>query len=575
MQDSIQVAAAQNGLTLKAYRGDGGVLLAFDLDQHLTSNLAGFAVQCTAPNGPAAYLLNRLSFDISITAATTPQQRQWTPSNLAPFQKFRWMHFPADLAPGAYTYMVTAMYFGPGGPTQLTPGASANISLELIPSQLQFQHFEMGFTRGDLSSQAYAEKFKNAAIEPAGAKTLDFDTAPFEAQYAWLGYHARKMMFGFLQECLADPEVTVDLFAYDLDEPSIVHLLQQFGPRLRAVLDDAPLHTQAGAVEPEAKARLIASAGAANIVAGHFKRFAHDKVLIKKDKDGKAVKVLTGSANFSVRGLYVQANNVLIFDDPSTAALYEQAFEAAFTDMAHADHAQIAGQWFDVATPGLPPFSVSFAPHSSASISLDKVSAAVQGAQSSVLFAVMELDGGGDVLKQLRELAGRNGIFSYGITQAMKSSPPSQGGSPESTGVNLYKPGQSDGILTSFAFLKGQVPTSFQAEWGGGMGQVIHDKFIVVDFNDHSPLVFTGSSNLAEGGEMANGDNLLAIADRATAIAYAVEAIRLVDHYHFRASMQSATQEQPLKLQPNDATWWAPYYDSTNIKSRERTLFSR
>ena len=575
MQDSIQVAAAQNGLTLKAYRGDGGVLLAFDLDQHLTSNLAGFAVQCTPPNGPAAYLLNRLSFDILITAATTPQQRQWTPSDLAPFQKFRWMHFPADLAPGAYSYVVTAMYFVPGGPTQLVPGVSANISLELVPSQPQFQHFEMGFTRGDLSSQAYAEKFKNAAIEPAGAKTLDYDTASFEAQYAWLGYHARKMMFGFLQECLADPQVTVDLFAYDLNEPDIVRLLQQFGPRLRAVLDNAPLHTQAGAVEPEAKARLIASAGAANVVAGHFKRFAHDKVLIKKDKDGKPVKVLTGSANFSVRGLYVQANNVLIFDDPGTAVLYEQAFEAAFTDMAHADHAQIAGQWFDVATPGLPPFSVSFAPHSSASISLDKVSTALQNVQSSVLFAVMELDGGGDVLKQLRELAGRDGIYSYGITQAMKSSSLGQGGTPESTGVNLYKPGQSNGILTSFAFLKGQVPAPFQAEWGGGMGQVIHDKFIVVDFNDHSPLVFTGSSNLAEGGEAQNGDNLLAIADRATAIAYAVEAIRLVDHFHFRASMQSATNEQPLKLKPNEANWWAPYYDSTNIKSRERTLFSR
>ena len=575
MQDSIQVAAAQNGLTLKAFRGDGGVLLAFDLDQHLTANLAGFAVQCTPPNGPAAYLLNRLSFDIAITAATTPQERQWTPSNLAPFQKFRWMHFPTDLAPGAYSYIVTAMYFGDGGSNQLIPGVSANISLELVSSQPQFQHFEMGFTRGDLSSQAYAEKFKNAAIEPAGAKTLDYDTASFEAQYVWLGYHARKMMFGFLQECLADPAVTVDLFAYDLDEPDIVRLLQQFGPRLRAVLDNAPLHTQAGAVEPEAKARLIASAGAANVVAGHFKRFAHDKVLIKKDKDGKAVKVLTGSANFSVRGLYVQANNVLLFDDPGTAGLYEQAFEAAFTNMAQADQAPIAGQWFDVATAGLPPFSVSFAPHSSANISLDKVGAALQNAQSSVLFAVMELDGGGNVLQQLRELAGRAGIFSYGITQAMQSGPPTQGGPPASLGINVYKPGQSNGILTTFAFLKGQVAPQFQAEWGGGMGQVIHDKIIVVDFNDHTPLVFTGSSNLAEGGEMENGDNLLCIADRATAIAYAVEAIRLVDHYHFRAIMQSATNEQPLTLQPDSANWWAPYYDPTDIKSRERTLFSR
>jgi len=575
MQDSIQVAAAQNGLSLKAYRGDGGVLLAFDLDQHLTANLAGFAVQYTPPHGPAAYLLNRLSFDIPIIATTTPQQRRWTPSNLAPFQKFRWMHFPTELGPGAYTYTVTAMYFGPGGPIQLTAGASANISLELVPTQPQFQRFEMGFTRGYLSSQAYAAKFKNAPIRPTGHKTLDYDTTSFEARYTWLGSRARKMIFDFLLECLADPEVTLDVFAYDLDEPDIVRLLQQFGLRLRAVLDDAPLHTKAGAVEPEAKARLISSAGTANVVTGHFKRFAHDKVLIKKDKDGKAVKVLTGSANFSVRGLYVQANNVLLFDDPGTADLYEQAFEAAFTNMAHANRAQIAGTWFDVATQGLPPLSVSFAPHINASISLDKVSTAIRSVQSSVLFAVMELDGGGDVLKQLRELAERDGIFSYGITQAMQSHAFDQSGSPESKGITLYKPGHSNGILTSFAFLKKKVPAPFQAEWGGGIGQVIHNKFIVMDFNDHTPLVFTGSSNLSEGGEMENGDNLVSIADRASAIAYAVEAIRLVDHYHFRVSMQSATNEQPLKLRPNDANWWAPYYDPTDIKYRDRTLFSR
>jgi phosphatidylserine/phosphatidylglycerophosphate/cardiolipin synthase-like enzyme len=575
MQNSIQVAAAQSGLTLKAFRGDGGVLLGFDLDQNLTTNFAGFAVQCTPPNGSADYLLNRLSFDTPITATTTPQQRTWTPSNLAPFQKFRWMHFPTDVVPGTYTYTVTAMYFDSAGSTQLTPGVSASISLDLVPSQPQFQHFEMGFTRGDLSSQAYATKFKNALIEPAGSKTLDYDTAPYAAQYAWLGYHARKMIFDFLQECLADPEVTLDLFAYDIDEPDIVRLLQQFGPRLRAVLDDAPLHTAPGAVEPQVWARLKTSAGAANIVTGHFKRFAHDKVLIKKDKDNNAVKVLTGSANFSIRGLYVQANNVLIFDDPGTAALYEQAFETAFTDMAHADQAAAAGKWFDVGTAGIPPFSVSFAPHTSANTSLDKVSAAIQNAQSSVLFAVMELNGGGDVLNQLRNLTGRAGIFSYGITQAMKSSPADQGSSAQSLGVNLYKPGQSNGILTSFAFLQGQVSSPFQAEWGGGLGQVIHDKFIVVDFNDQTPLVFTGSSNLSEGGEMENGDNLLCISDRATAIAYAVEATRLVDHYHFRAVMQSATSQQPLKLQPNEANWWAPYYDSANIKFRERILFSR
>src|SRR5271166_1678834 len=79
-------------------------------------------------------------------------------------------------------------------------------------------------------------------------------------------------------------------------------------------------------------------------------------------------------------------------------------------------------------------------------------------------------------------------------------------------GFSLYKPGQP-GQLVPFAALVKQVPPPFDKEFAGGQGQVIHDKFIVIDFNDANPVVFTGSSNLAEGGETQNGDNLLAIYD--------------------------------------------------------------
>jgi hypothetical protein len=59
-------------------------------------------------------------------------------------------------------------------------------------------NFEFGFTRGYLTSQAYAERFQNKDIrqEP---KTLDYETQPFQAQYEWLGYHARKLIFTLLK----------------------------------------------------------------------------------------------------------------------------------------------------------------------------------------------------------------------------------------------------------------------------------------------------------------------------------------------------------------------------------------
>ena len=78
------------------------------------------------------------------------------------------------------------------------------------------------------------------------------------------------------------------------------------------------------------------------------------------------------------------------------------------------------------------------------------------------------------------------------------------------------------------------------------MGQVIHDKFVVVDFNMEGAVVFTGSSNLSSGGEEANGDNLLELHGGSIASLYAVEAVRQIDHYHFRASMLHATVDEPL-----------------------------
>ncbi|HRQ89839.1 MAG TPA: phospholipase D-like domain-containing protein, partial [Bacteroidia bacterium] len=63
---------------------------------------------------------------------------------------------------------------------------------------------------------------------------------------------------------------------------------------------------------------------------------------------------------------------------------------------------------------------------------------------------------------------------------------------------------------------------------------MVHHKFLVTDFNGARPTVYTGSSNMAAGGERDNGDNLICIEDRRVAIAYAIEALRLFDHFHFR-----------------------------------------
>lgn len=383
---------------------------------------------------------------------------------------------------------------------------------------------------------------------------MDFDTAPYEVQYEWLGAHARKMIFDFLEECLEDVSISIDVFSYDFDEPDIIRKLVSMGPHVRVFQDDSKLHTEPGSVEPEVVSAL--KQAGATIKIGHFKRFAHDKVMIQK-KNGKAIKVLTGSANFSVRGLYVQANSVLVFDDSVTAELYEQAFEQAFNDDHSFESANIASKWFEATTNNNPAVSISYAPHKTA-FSLDTVSEVVDSANSSVFFAVMETTGGGPVMPALENLSNRNNIFSLGTIE-------------QESQLSLFKQGKNSGI-TSFDFLKKNVPKPFQAEWKGGFGRVIHHKFIVCDFNSDDPVVFCGSSNLSQGGETSNGDNLIEIHDANIAHNYAIEAIRLFDHYRFRNLHENSTTDQPLELDTTNE-WTKPFYDPNDLKYQERKLF--
>jgi len=110
MPTQLHAANAKDGLTVKAHRGDGSVLPGFNLEDHLTEHLAGFAVRRTGPDGKTAPLLNRVSFKTAFTSATTAQDRKWTPTDKAPFQKFWWVDFPPLSRPGEYRYEVTAIF---------------------------------------------------------------------------------------------------------------------------------------------------------------------------------------------------------------------------------------------------------------------------------------------------------------------------------------------------------------------------------------------------------------------------------------------------------------------------------
>ncbi len=107
----------------------------------------------------------------------------------------------------------------------------------------------------------------------------------------------------------------------------------------------------------------------------------------------------------------------------------------------------------------------------------------------------------------------------------------------------------------------------------------MHHKFAVLDFDKPTARVYLGSYNFSTVADTLNGENLLLIKDRKVAVAYAVEAIRLFDHYHFRLALQeaSANKEKILALarrpKSGETPWWEDDY-TVPYKIRDRELFA-
>ncbi|MFA6363055.1 phospholipase D-like domain-containing protein [Methanoregula sp.] len=560
---------SRDGLFVTAYAGDRAILLAFNLIEDKTDGLAGFSIAVAGPGqkpdpDKPYYLSNRLNFADKVTAGTPYNADLWTPTDVAPFQSFHWTHYPSQ-GFGTYTYTVTARYFSKG--TSLKPGPSVDVAVDLLPPAEAT--LELGFTRTMISSQAYANTFKNAPLHPE-PQTISFDTAKYQKQYAWLGAHAREMIVAFLDTCTKNTKTTLDVFAFDFNEPDVISSLCGLGKRARVFQDNSASHAW-----PESEAEdmrrsplktdtkpplepdtvLALRAAGVEVKTGHFSGLAHDKVMIRR-RNGDAEAVLTGSANFTLRGLYVQANSVLVFEEPKVAGLYAQAFDQAWNAPVKFKSSPIATGWHDLMLGGVR-YSFSFAPHKEP-FPLDTIREAIGSAKQSVLFAMMQMRGSGDAIGALEDLPSREDLFSMGIIQNKGD-------------ITLFKPdtGNENFTLASSAFLAKNVPPPFNKEIRGGAGQVIHHKMVICDFNGENPVVFCGSSNLAAGGETSNGDNLMAIYDPDIAVRYAVEAIRLYDHFRFRSLQEGSTGKTPLQLKKT-ADWARPYYDPGSIRYRER-----
>ena len=572
----------RNGFTMKLWRGERMCLLGFNVEQP-EQDFVGFAIEYKIPGSKKFVpLYNRLAFSYDSAAGEVVDGSRNFPSTKAPFQKFRWIHFPWDVKKGSYTYRATKMHMPSEG--KLTKGTSITLSISLDPVTYH-KFLDVGFTRNFASSQAFRDRLGNpkdinkegAKIIPSnGEKGLEFKKVNGDI-YDWMGFEAYDLIFGFLDEVATaiknGRKVTLDVFAYDFNEPDILAKLEALKKNVRAIIDDSKNHSGGGTAESKAAKRLSVSACADNIKRAHFKNLQHNKVFIARE-NGVPYKVLGGSTNFSFRGLYIQANNALVFDDKEIAGLYGQYFDDAFANPKDFNSTDLARKWHVVQRTGKPTVQLCFSPHKDTNLSLAPLAGAMAQASSSVFYAVAFLyQMGAGLTKNEFDHLMKRPIFSHGI-------------SDKAGKLELRKPDGSVGLV-DFAYLAQNAPEPFKSEWSGGKGINVHHKFVVTDFNLPTAKVFMGSSNLSPSGERNNGDHIIMIEDQRVATAYTIEALRVFDHLHFRVKMKASikkstskqnkvviTLQKPKAISGAKSNWFESCYVAGSQKEKDRKIFS-
>jgi phosphatidylserine/phosphatidylglycerophosphate/cardiolipin synthase-like enzyme len=317
---------------------------------------------------------------------------------------------------------------------------------------------------------------------------------------------------------------------------------------------------------------LTDSAGAGNVKRHHMSNLQHNKTIVVA---GSKVQVaVCGSTNFTWRGFFVQANNAIIVRGKDAI----KPFLAAFDDYWQHDSVVSFGktasaEWTDLGLKDIDA-KVAFSPHARQNALLAKIAADIEKTTSSLFYSLAFLyQTPGPIQDAIVKVSTRHDRFVYGISDRKVKG--------QLSGLDLQKPNGNVSPVRPAALTK-NVPEPFKSEptgLVGGVGNRMHHKFIVIDFDKPTARVYLGSYNFSNPADTKNGENLLLIRDRRIAVSYVIEALRLFDHYHFRVVQEEAKRAKKkltLATPPRHAEeqpWWAEDYTNAQ-KIRDRELFA-
>jgi hypothetical protein len=552
----MRAVAQSDGVSVKAYAGTTGVILAFDVLPDKRAGLLGFAIERAGGNRPTRWLAGGLQFP-----GANHKPGAFAASNTAPIQRFRWSDYTV-FPDTTYTYRVHPVYGTPGA-LELRSGPSVTAKT----SSVARGDHRVVFNRAAAASQAFSREFPEVAAELALAKQEKRPPAPLPPKVlAWLSRGALEQITGMCARAL-DPTWALDIAIYEYELQEIrdaIDAARSRGANVRIVY-----HAKHDDPQTAINEANVADWPAAQKQARVTSRIFHDKFIVLSRIDGDnrtPAAVLCGSTNFTENGVYRQANVVHVAERPELAAKYLEVFELLFAGATPAG----TKKWINANNHLGADDSIvaGFSPRGG-EVDLELFAAEIRGAARDVLFCTAF-----DLNKRILEaLLGQphDPILRFGL----------QNSPSEITGVHRDR--TADFVAT--AMLDEGLEGYLKESTAGQRGNIlIHTKLVVIDFTSDAPTVMSGSHNLSAAASGGNDENFLIIRGAVdVADCYGVELMRLYEHYRFRWHQSPRSGTQPSRpadpswpegaLCPDDR-WSAPYFEDGALESADRLRFA-
>jgi phosphatidylserine/phosphatidylglycerophosphate/cardiolipin synthase-like enzyme len=536
---------SSNGLTVNAIAGTYVVTLGLDITKAKASGLLGFAIQrLDHTDGERIWLRSMKTFE-----ATDPLLGPGgTVSSLEhPFQTFQWADYSVK-PKNRYTYRVVALR---GKPTALQQAQEASVTV--MTEEEDVGPHSIYFNRGAVGTQEYARRFENKDPDEVGPPA-----------FKWLSRGLVEALLEFIAEAKG-PQFELHGAVYEFEQPEV---LQAIAAAKKLLAKVKIVYDAAGAKKDN-----LASIKKAKIlgicVARTKAKIAHNKFFVLS-KNGKPIKVWTGSTNLTRNGIYGHSNLGHVVRDPVIAAAYKEYWKQLSGD-------PIIGTlktW--TATHPAPP-----------------------NPWNTDITAVFSPRGDLKALDWYRDIArtAQRGLFmtfAFGMHPHFLSVYDQNDGVlrfalMEKKGMKKAQADQIDRVRrlpNCIVAVGNRIITNSFDRWLAEKTKIdpkahvlyIHTKYMLVDPLGDKPIVVTGSANFSKASTDTNDENMLVIrGDKRVADIYLGEFMRLYSHYAFREAVAIARANgetwSPKHLIP-DSSWTKDYYKAGSDRELRRRYFA-